>query len=182
MIGQKKKDYNTSDEYREVAVKPAVYTMLAVVIAAALPLGWLNLRIGEEGSKIADTTRYSELVAVVNRDLKTVQNMIASARVDERSLKGSLAPAVTLITPDILPTNLDEASRQDASKFNIELNGIYWSPVDPIVTINDENYKVGDLVQGYRILEIRKTEVVFEDPMGEPIIKYFYDYLGQPGR
>jgi hypothetical protein len=171
-----------SEEYREVPVKPSVYTMLAVVVIMAVPLSWLNLRIGKEGLKFADTSRYSELVAVVNHDMQTVRTMIVDARVDERSLKGSLAPTVTLITPDILPTNQDLAAARESSKLNIELNGIYWSPVDPIVTINNENYYEGDQIQGYRILDIQKTKVIFEDPMGETVIKDFYDYLGSPGK
>ncbi len=180
MIGLNKGKADSDNEYREIPVKPAIYTMLIVVAAVAAPLGWLNQKIGAEGFKVADTTQYQNLVAVVGRDVKTVHRILSNELVDEAVLKGTLAPVVTLITPDIMPTNMGEASTQNTGKFNIKLNGIYWSSQNPIATINGENYHTGDLIQGHRIIEIRKTEVVFEDPMGDKIVKYFYDYLGKP--
>ena len=181
MSGKRKSNAGVTGEYREVQVKTSIYTMLVVVTAVAAPLGWLNLKIGAEGSEVADTSRYHDLVAVVNRDVNTVQRMLDNEHVDERSLKGSLAPVVTLITPDnFAPASMDDAANQNAGKLKIELNAIYWSPTDPIVTIDDENYYVGDMIQNHRIIEIRKTEVVFEDPMGEKVVKNFYDYLGKP--
>ena len=179
MIGMNKVKSNTAHEYREVQVKPAVYTMLIVVAAVAAPLGWLNQKIGAEGFEVADTTQYQNLVAAVGRDVNTVEQMLNHELVDERELKGGMAPVITLITPDIMPTNMGEAA-QDNGRFKIELSGIYWSAKDPIATINGENYHIGEAIQGHRIVEIRKTEVVFEDPMGDKIVKYFYDYLGKP--
>ena len=178
MISRKGGNVDLAADYQEVPVKQSIYTMLAVVAVAALPLGWLNLRIRAEGNRVADISRYAAVVAAVNQDLESIRAALAHAHVDEKKLKGSLAPTVTLITPDVLPSDMDEASRQDGSNLKINLSAIYWSPVDPIVTINDENYRVGELIQGHRIIEIRKTEVVFEDPMGEKVVKYFYDYLG----
>ena len=176
MIG-KNTDKGVASEYRETPVKPAIYTMLIVVAAVAVPLGWLNQKIGAEGFEVADTTQCQNLVATVSGDVKGIRRMLDGERVDERELKGIMAPAVVLITPDIMPTNMGEAASQISNKFKIELSGIYWSPSDPIATINGENCHIGDSVQGHRIVEIRKTEVVFEDPMGEKVIKYFYDYL-----
>ena len=65
----------------------------------------------------------------------------------------------------------------DPDELDLKLTAIYWNPHDPLVTINDENYRVGDKVNGFTILEIRKTEIVFRSPAGEKIVKYFYDYL-----
>ena len=182
MIGKSKANTNAASEYKEVSVKPAVYTMLVVVAAVAAPLGWLNLKVGAEGSEVADTSRYHDLVAVVNQDVITVQRMLDNEFVDERSLKGSLAPTVTLITPDIMPVDMKTEAMQDSGNFKIDLSAIYWSPTDPIVTINDENYRVGEMIQNHRIIEIRKTEVLFEDPMGETVVKDFYEYLSQPNK
>ena len=183
MIGIRKTKTDVASEYREVQVKPAVYTMLVIEAAFSAPLGWLNIKVGAKGSEVADTSRYHDLLAVVDRDVKTVQRMLDNEHVDERSLKGSLAPVVTLITPDnFTPTNMDDAANQNSGKLKIELNAIYWNPTDPIATINDENYHVGDMIQNHRIIEIRKTAVVFEDPMGEKIVINFYDYLGKPGK
>ena len=182
MIGNRKAKADIASEYREVTVKPAIYTMLVVVAFVAAPLGWLNVKVSAEGSEVADTSLYHELVTVVDHDVKTVQLMLDNEHVDERSLKGSLAPVVTLITPDnFTPTNMDDAANQNAGKLKeIDLSAIYWNPTDPIVTINDENYHVGDMIENHRIIEIRKTEVVFEDPMGEKVVKNFYDYLSKP--
>lgn len=176
MIGKNKVETDAMNEYREVRVKPSIYTMLVAVTIVAAPLGWLNQKIGAEGFRIADTTQYRNLVDGVGRDVKAVQRMLDSERMDEVALKG--VPVVTLITPDIMPTNMGEAV-QSNGKLNIELSAIYWNSHDPIATINGENYHVGEFINGYKIIEIRKTEVVFEDPMGEKVIIYFYDYLDQ---
>ena len=65
MIGKYKTKANDGSEYQEVEVKSSVYTMLIVVAVVAAPLGWLNFKIGAEGSEIADTSRYRDLVVVV---------------------------------------------------------------------------------------------------------------------
>ena len=179
MMGKTKIDSAT--EYRETPVKPAVYTMLVVIVVVAAPLGWLNQKIGAEGFRVADTTQYQNLVREVGRDVKSVERMLNSERVDKKNLKGTLVPTVTLITPDIMPTNMEEAVA-DNGKFKVVLSGIYWSPTDPIATLNGENYHTGEVISGHRIVEIRKTEVVFEDPMGDKLVKYFYDYLDKPKR
>ena len=176
MSGKTKTDA-ASAEYREVPVKPAIYTMLIVVGVFAAPLGWLNQKIGAEGVKIADTTRYQKLIKGVGRDVEEIQQMLDSEHIDKKDLKRTMAPVVTLITPDIMPTNMSEAVNQGNQKFEIELSGIYWSSHDPIATINGENYHTGEVIHGHRIIEIRKTEVVFEDQMGDKLVKYFYDYL-----
>lgn len=180
MIGKNKANTGDTSEYREVSVKSAIYTMLIGVVAVAAPLGWMNQKIGAEGFRIADTTQFQNLVAVVGQDVKTVQRMLDNELVEKKELTGTMAPVVTLITPDIMPTNMGEAGQQEPSTFEVELSGIYWSAHDPIVTINDENYHTGEVIQGHTIVEIRRTEVVFEDPMGERLVKYFYDYLDKP--
>ena len=175
MTGKNKTLKGVAQPYREEPVKPAVYTALIVVAIVAAPLGWLNQKIGAEGFKVADTSQYQNLVLTVNRDVRTVRRMLDNEAVDEKTLKG--ASLVTLITPDIAPTNASEATVQETEGLKIKLSGIYWSPTDPIATINGENYHIGESVLGHRIIGIRKTEVVFEDPMGEKVVKRFYDYL-----
>jgi hypothetical protein len=175
MIGRKKEKSAAESEYREVAVGPAVYTTLVVVAIVAIPLGWLNMKIGAEGSRVADTSEYRKLVAGVSRDVVMVENMLENAQVDPRVLKGAMAPAVTLITPDILPSEKNPNAKQKDTQLDVELTGIYWARSDPIVTIDGENYHVGERIQGHRIVEIRATEVVFEDPMGKKVVKNFYE-------
>ena len=169
----------TADIYREEPVKPAIYTMLIVVTIVAAPLGWLNQKIGAEGFKVADTSRYQDLVRGVDRDVQMVNRMLVNETLDEKIIQNTISPGVKLITPDIMPTNMGEAAAQDTT-YEIKLSGIYWSRSDPIVTIDGENYHVGDNVKNHRIVEIRQTEVVFEDPMGEKVVVYFYDYLRSP--
>ena len=178
MIGEHKAEEAIA--YREESVKSAIYTMLIVVAVVIAPLGWLNQKVGAEGFKGADTTPFENLVLEVGQDLEMVKDMLVHERVDENLVKSVvLTPVITLITPDIMPTNLEESVGQDSPQFTVVLSGIYWSSHDPIVTINGKNYHVGEQIQGHRIVEISKTEVVFEDPLGEKIIKYFYDYLGE---
>jgi hypothetical protein len=47
----------------------------------------------------------------------------------------------------------------------------------PVFTFDGKDYHEGDMVEGHTIIEIRKTEVVFKDPEGEEVVKYFYDYM-----
>lgn len=171
MIGRRKTKANAAGEYHEVPVKSSVYTMLIVVAAVAAPLGWLNLKIGAEGSRGADISRYSDLLAVVNRDVDTVQRILDHEQMDEKVLKGSLAKVPQWISPDDkdLPVNRKDTPKLKPGNLKIELSGIYWSLTDPIATINDENYHVGDQIQNHKIIEIRKNKVLFEDPMGEII-------------
>ena len=174
MMGKKKAQEGAAPVYREEPAKPAIYAMLLVVALMAAPLGWLNQKIGREGASHSDVSRYRDLVAAVNGSLKNVQNTLSKEIVDENILKGIKVP--TLITPNIAPTNMEEAAENDGV-LHIDLTGIYWSKTDPIVTINGENYHVGEIVKGHKIIEIRETEVVFESPMGKKFVKYFYDYL-----
>jgi hypothetical protein len=181
MIGKRKAPAGAAVEYREEPVKPAVYAMLAVMVAVVVPLGMLNQKIGAEGFIAADTSQYENLARTVSRDVDTVKRMLLNEEVEESRLVG-LRTTPMLIIPDIMPTNMDEAVAQGSKKFKVELSGIYWSPTDPIVTIEGENYHTGDMIKKHRIIEIRETEVVFEDPAGEPVVIYFYDFMNQTGK
>ena len=170
-------------EYREESVKPAIITMLVAVVAVALPLGWMIHKTGDEGIRVADISRYKALATLVDGNVATIRKILANDVVDDDALSGvAAAPVVTLITPDIGPTNLDEAAQNTAKQLDVELKAIYWNPRDPLVTLGDENYRVGEKVQGFTIMEIRKTEVVFRSPLGETVVKYFYEYLDRPKR
>jgi hypothetical protein len=170
-----------TQEYREESVKPAVITMLVAVVVVALPLGWIINRIGDAGSRSADISKYKALAALVDGNVVAIRNILENEVVDEDALSGVVAaPVVTLITPDIGPTNLDEAAQNTTKQLDVELKAIYWNPREPLVTLGNENYRVGEKVQGFTIMEIRKTEVVFRSPLGETVVKYFYEYLDKP--
>jgi hypothetical protein len=169
-------------EYREESVKPAMVTALVAVMAIAFPLGWVIHKIGDAGGRAANISKYNDLASLVDGNVAVIRKVLANDVVDERELTGvAAAPVVTLITPDITPTNMGEAA-QNKNELNVKLKAIYWNPRDPLVTIGDENYRIGDKVEGFKIKEIRKTEVVFMSPMGDTVVKYFYDYLDTPKR
>lgn len=171
----------SANEYREESAKPAIFTMLCIVVIIALPLVWMIRDIGDSGFKAADTTKYSALAESVADHVVAVRNMIENEMVDEHVVIGiASAPMVTLITPEIGPTNSGEAAGIDKGELNVVLKAIYWNPSTPIVTIGTENYKKGEMINGHTIKEIRKTEVLFLSPQGDTVIKYFYDYL-EPG-
>jgi hypothetical protein len=169
-------------EYREESVKPAIIAAFVAVLVIALPMGWMIHEIGDEGVRASDISHYNSLATQVDGNVSVIRKILASDAVSERELAGvTAAPMVTLITPDIVPTNLNEAS-QSKNELKVTLKAIYWNPHDPLVTIDNENYRIGDKVDGFKIKEIRKTEVVFMSPMGDTVVKYFYDYLDTPKR
>lgn len=167
-----------SEMYREESPKPAVITMIVAVALVGAPLALANKRIGDDGQRAADVSKYAQLASHLNDNVVVVLNALKKGIVNESKLKesGTLSnKGPTLITPDLAPTNMNEESDPNALEF--KLSAIYWSPRDPLVTIDNENYNEGDKVKGFTILEIRKTEVIFRSPAGETVIKRFYDYL-----
>jgi hypothetical protein len=80
-------------------------------------------------------------------------------------------------TPDSTEAELDIVQQNTEPMLMLKLTGIYWNSTSPVVTINNEDYSVGDTVKGYTIVEIRTTEVVFRSPMGDKVVKSFYDDL-----
>ncbi len=164
--------------YCEESAKFAIWVTVIAVGLVATPLALANRKIDEEGSKAADISKYTKIVKVVDENVQFVKEVLKKGIVKEDVLRagGISSKGTTLITPPVVPTNISEASN-DPNALNIVLSAIYWNPTEPLVTIDDENYYVGDKVKGFTILEIRKTEVVFRSPMGEKVVKYFYDYL-----
>lgn len=163
-------------EYQEESPKAAIITTLVIVLIIALPLGWMIRDIGDSGFRAADTSKYSALAESVAGDVAAVRSMIENEISDENVVIG-IASAPFVITPDIGPTNMDEAAAANNGELNVVLKAIYWNPSAPMITIGSENYEVGEIINGYTITEIRKTEVVFLSPLGNPVVKYFYDYL-----
>jgi hypothetical protein len=143
------------------------------------PLALANKRIGDDGQRAADVSRYALLAQKLNANVSVVLTVLKKGVVSESHLResgalGSKGP--TLITPHLTPTSVGDSDKEPGSD-DLKLSAIYWNPSDPLVTINDDNYREGDKVNGFTILEIRKTEIVLRSPTGEKIVKYFYDYL-----
>jgi hypothetical protein len=177
MTGLNKAAVQKGTGYCEESPRLAIIITVIVILLVGVPLGLLNKKISDEGSRDADVSLYADLANKVGVNVRVVGEMLEKGVVDVVALAAVAAPKVTLITPDINPTNMQEAASQDPNKLNVTLSAIYWNPSDPLVTIDNENYRVGDKVKGFTILEIRKTEVVFRSPLGDKVVKYFYDYL-----
>lgn len=177
MTGLNKVASQPGTDYSEESPKLAILIAVVAVTVVAIPLGLLNKKIADEGSQAADVSVYTGLAHKVGGNVRVVREMLEKGVVDVVKLSAITAPRVTLITPDVTPTNMQEAADQDPNKLNVKLSAIYWNSHDPLVTIDNENYRVGDKVKGFSILEIRQTEVVFRSPLGDKVVKYFYDYL-----
>ncbi len=165
--------------YREESPKTAVFATVAAVILIGTPLSMANKKIETEGARTADISRYSKLAQKIDDNVGIVKDVLDKGVVDEKILAtGGIVASkgTTLITPRVMPTNVNE-STDDPNVLNVNLSAIFWNQSDPIVTIDNENYHVGELIKGFKILEIRKTEVLFRSPTGDKVVKYFYDYL-----
>jgi len=66
---------------------------------------------------------------------------------------------VTLIVPEIVIVEDRKNGSEKQSSLNIVLDGIYWNPDSPLATIDGETYREGDIIQGYKIVEIGKRSV-----------------------
>ena len=174
MMGLTKTPAGSESVYREEPPRLAIAITLVAVAVVGIPLGLFNKKIVDEGSRSADVSKYTALATQVNGTVKVVRDMLEKGVVSDVALSGVTAPSVKLIVPQVNPTNMQEAADQDPNKLNVKLSGIYWSERDPLVSIDGDNYRVGDKIHGFTILEIRKTEVVFRSPLGEKVIKYFY--------
>lgn len=184
MNGRKDKAAEVAEKYREEATKPAiVYAVLAVALVSA-PLAWGIRDIEKKGVESANTAHYSLLAATVGKDVAEVRKILASEVVEEASLVGIAAAAVVEeVPPESVVTNESiPGVAEDPKKLEIRLSAIYWNARAPLATIDGETYRAGETVKGFKIVEIRETEVEFKGPLGDTVIKYFYDYLEKPKR
>lgn len=173
----------TGGSYREESGKLAAVTMLLLVCAIALPMGWMAHLNRKQSNSSNEIKKYSIRAEALQSEIMTIQQMLKNEVLDDELLiEVATAPGVALIATDDVQVNEKESDKNKPKKLNVELNAIYWNPESPLITIGKENYKVGEKIQGFTIVEIRKTEVVFQSPLGEEVVKYFYDYLDRPGK
>ena len=174
MMNKGKKTELLMEKYREESPKLAIIIMIVSVVLIGAPLTMANKRIGDEGQRAADVSKYAQLAQQLNAKMALVLSNFKRGVVNEDRLResdtiGSRGP--TLITPHITPTNVSEDD--DPNKLDIKLSAIYWNEKDPLVTIDNENYRVGDKVNGFTILEISKTSIIPRNPAGEIVTKNF---------
>lgn len=84
----------------------------------------------------------------------------------ERVEKETAAPSVREIKRDpFLPSYMRLESKRSgvfsSEELGFSLSGIMWDPEDPVAIINGEVMHVGDVINGKKILEIKKDRVVF---------------------
>lgn len=168
-----------SVDYREESIKlPAAMAVVAMLLVG-IPLATWIYRIDAAGKKLADVSKYEVLVEGVNGDVQTVNAVLSN---DARLLEGinrDEAKKVTLIVPEVVIVENRKDQPKEQSPLKADLDGIYWNPANPLVTIDGETYRIGDIVQGYEIIEINKRSVRFKGQDGTVVEKDIYEGLLQ---
>lgn len=169
-----------AEGYREESSRFAIVTMIVAATLVGTPLALANKKIEDNGSHAADVSKYALLAKKLDGTVVAVRDILKNGVVRDSVLSGGnilAAKGSKVITPPIAPTNLNE-STLNPNNVDLDLSAIYWNEREPLATINDKNYKVGDKVKGtgFTILEIRETEVLFRSPTGEKVLKSIYEY------
>lgn len=173
----------SGSQYEEESVKPVAVVLILLLGVITIPLGWFIYNDLEDGAQSTDISKYSTLAEELQVKTDAVRKMLSNEAIDESMMtKVSSAATVTLITPDVEPGKDLDSAVQDTGVLDVKLKAIYWNPVDPLITVGDENYTIGEKINGFTIVEIRKTSVLFRSPLGDQVVKYFYDYLDKPKR
>lgn len=177
MIGTKNStNESLSEKYHEETLAIPVVVTIVVLLLLALPLVYRISVINAEGSKANDISKYSALVKLVDADIQTVDAMLRNDTAALAAINASHTPQVTLIIPEVVVVET-KSKEGDPEVLKVEMEGIYWSPTNPLVGINGETYAVGDSVQGHKIIKISKTTVEFRSKNGTTVVKDMYEDL-----
>lgn len=173
-------DMELSESYREESARVPVLITLLVLALTAAPLIWWIFRINEDGRKSTDVSRYSVLVNVVAANVKTMDALFRNDAEELAAMRAAAKrPVVKLVVPDVVIVE-ENQQKQDASKpLKVSIDGIYWSPANPLAGLNGETYRVGDTIQGYEIVQIDKTSIRFQAADGTIVVMDIYDDLLQ---
>ena len=165
------------EEYREESVKvPALITMVVLLLISAPLIFWLT-KINEKGLKLADISRYDNLVAMVESDTRAVSAILNNDAAELAAINAARkSPVVTLIIPEVVIQD-EKKPKEGVGPLNIDLEGVYWNSANPLVGIGGETYRSGDVIQGYEITHIGKTSVQFQAPDGTILVKDMYENL-----
>jgi len=169
---------NLLTDYCEESIKiPALITIVLLAIIC-IPLTIRIYRIDAAGKMSTDISKYQELVEVVGGDLQMVSSIVNNDSKELAALNAARAAGtVRLIVPEVVIVERRSADSQKRSTLNIDIDGIYWSAANPLVTINGETYHEGDTIQNYTITKIDKRSIRFEDQNGTVIEKDIYENL-----
>lgn len=152
--------------YREAWVRSTLVPIGVALLVVAVPLGWLNWRIHLEGSNVSDFSRYELLIESVVRDVELLNRMQGSETVDELELLASSTPGSEIVSATAKSEPEDRSAEVPKQPLRFVVNGIYWQANKPVATINGETCMVGDVVLGFRVVEIHRTRVVLQGPGG----------------
>ena len=175
-MSKKKKQQNSDviPEYREESAKIPFVVMVLLVLLIGGSLGWMIFRIDTEGSLAVNVSKYNMLIQTVSSDMQDISTILKDDSVDMEERKHT----VTLIVPEVVLVD-ERKPEEGPAPLKVDLKGIYWSPSNPLVDIDNETYYVGDVIQGYTIVKISKTAVHFKAKDGTLVVKDFYENLLQ---
>ncbi len=176
-------DADFSAKYHEESAKiPILSTAVILLLIAAPFIVWI-VKINNDGAKANNVSKYENLAQLVASDVRMVDAMLRNdAAALAAMYAGRKIPVVTLIVPEVVIVENRKDEPAKVTELNVELEGIYWSPANPLVGIGGETYRIGDMIRGYEIIRIGKTMVQFQSSDGTIVVKDMYENLLQNNR
>lgn len=163
--------------YREESVKVPAAVTLAVLLLVAVPLVMWIMKINNEGSRSANVVRFNNLITEVSADVRAVRALLNNDAEELEAMRQAReAAVVTLIVPELVIVE-EQGPNRPKERFDVSLDGIYWSAKNPLASINGQTCRVGDIIQGHEIVYIGKTTVRFQARDGSLVVKGIYDEL-----
>ena len=159
------------EDYREETVRmPAVLTLLLVTLIAA-PLVYWMIQINQEGTRTANVSQYTVLVEALDSNVKTVDALLRDDTEELAAIReASKNEEVPLLVSNIIIIEEELETPKPKESLDVKLDGIYWSPSNPLVGLNGDTYRIGDKIQNYEIIQIGKSKVRLHGPDGEIVI------------
>jgi len=163
--------------YKEESVKIPSMITLIIVALFSIPLVMWIIKINDEGTRAANVARYNTLISTVDQDARTVRALLDNDADELAAIRDARDSAtVTLIVPEVVIVE-EKTDGQQVMPLTVTLDGVYWSPKNPLASIDGETYRVGDIIQGYEIVSIGKTSVQFQSSSGIIVVKDLYEGL-----
>ncbi len=176
-MSTKIKPIKVSTPYKEESVKIPSAITLIIIVLLTVPLAMWIIKINDEGTRAANVARYNTLIATVDHDVRTVRALLGNDAEELAAIREARKTAtVTLIVPEVVILE-QKTDGQNVAPLKVTLDGVYWSPSNPLASIDGETYRVGDVIQGYEIVRIDKTSVQFQSSDGTIVKKDMYDDL-----
>ncbi|QBG46123.1 hypothetical protein EGM51_01355 [Verrucomicrobia bacterium S94] len=173
-MGIRVQDIPENAPYKEETIKVPVVLAVLLVVLIAVPLVLWIIRINEAGTRAASGARYDALIAEVNQGIRTVNAFLTDNEEELAAIRAARERSVvTLVVPEVVM--MEEQQNRTIPPLDVELKGIYWRAREPLAGINGELYGVGDVIQGYEIVQIDELSVRFRGPDGTLVVKEIYD-------